>query len=55
MDTVYGVEYGGSRRRLAVGELRAVVVVVVMVVVESPGPKDRHLEEVPPGCAAIGD
>jgi hypothetical protein len=50
MDTVYGVEYGGSRRRLAVGELRAVVVVV-----ESPGPKDRHLEEVPPGCAAIGD
>lgn len=52
MDTVYGVEYGGSRRRLAVGELRAVVVVVV---VESPGPKDRHLEEVPPGCAAIGD
>lgn len=53
MDTVYGVEYGGSRRRLAVGELRAVVVVVV--VVESPGPKDRHLEEVPPGCAAIGD
>lgn len=51
MDTVYGVEYGGSRRRLAVGELRAVVVVVV----ESPGPKDRHLEEVPPGCAAIGD
>jgi hypothetical protein len=28
MDTVYGVEYGGSRRLLAVGELRAVVVVV---------------------------
>lgn len=41
MDTVYGVEYGGSsRRRLAVGELRAVVVMVV----ESPGPKDGYLD-----------